>query len=66
MVAALLRNKLWAYPVAIVVFGGFIVYQIYRFTLTGEFGLITLSLFDLMVIWLVWPEYKTVKLRLTD
>lgn len=29
VVAALLRNKLWAYPVAIVVFGGFIVYQIY-------------------------------------
>lgn len=34
-VMALLRNKLWAYPIAIVVFGGFVVYQVYRFALTG-------------------------------
>ncbi len=64
VVAALLRDKVWAYPVAIVVFGGFIVYQIYRFTLTGGFGLIALSVFDLIVIWLVWLEYRAVKSRL--
>ncbi len=33
-VGSLLKNKLWRYPLSIVVFGGFIVYQIYRFTLT--------------------------------
>jgi uncharacterized membrane protein len=30
-VVALLKNKLWGYPVSIAVFGGFIVYQISKF-----------------------------------
>jgi uncharacterized membrane protein len=35
LVIGLLRNKLWAYPVSLVVLGLFIVYQLYRFVL-GE------------------------------
>lgn len=58
MVAALLRNRLWAYPVAIAVFSGFIAYQLYRFTLTGGLGLVFLSLFDLFLIALIWLEYR--------
>ena len=58
LVGALLDNKLWAYPLAIIVFGGFIVYQIYRFTFTHAIGLIALSVFDLAVIWLIWLEYR--------
>ncbi len=61
VVLALLRNKLWAYPVAIIVFGGFVVYQIYRFALTGSVGLIALSVIDLFVIWFIWLEYRAVK-----
>jgi uncharacterized membrane protein len=63
VVATLLKNKVWAYPLATIVFGGFILYQLYRFTLTGGLGLIALSLFDLVVIWLVWLEFRAVKLR---
>lgn len=62
-VVALLKNKLWGYPLSIFVFGGFIVYQIYRFTLTGGIGLIALTLFDLVVICLIWLEYRAVKSR---
>lgn len=58
LVAALLRNRLWAYPVAIAVFLGFIAYQLYRFTLTGGLGLIFLTIFDLFLIVLVWFEYR--------
>lgn len=58
LVAALLRNRLWAYPVAIFVFTGFIAYQLYRFTLTGGLGLIFLTLFDLFLIALIWLEYR--------
>jgi uncharacterized membrane protein len=58
LVVALLRNRLWAYPVAIVVFLGFIAYQLYRFTLTGGAGLIFLSAFDLALIALIWLEYR--------
>ena len=63
VVAGLLKNKLWAYPVSIAVFGGFIVYQVYHFALMGGFGLIALSVFDPIVIWLVWLEYRAMKLR---
>lgn len=58
LVVALLKDKLWAYPWAIGVFGAFIVYQLYRFTYTHSLGLIALSVFDVIVIWLIWLEYR--------
>ena len=61
VVVALLNNRLWAYPVAIGVFSGFIVYQLYRFTLGGSAGLVVLSAFDLIVIGLIWMEYRARK-----
>ncbi len=61
LVAALLRDMLWAYPIAIIVFFGFIAYQLYRFTFTHSVGLIGLSLFDLVVIVLIWLEYRALK-----
>ena len=61
LVVGLLRNKLWAYPSAIVVFFLFIAYQLYRFTYTHSVFLIILTVFDLFVIWLTWHEYKVVK-----
>lgn len=61
VVAALLRGKLWAYPLALFVFTGFIAYQIYRFTLTGGWGLIALTVFDFIVCCLIWLEYRAVK-----
>jgi uncharacterized membrane protein len=61
LVVALLQRRLWAYPLAAVVFAAFIAYQIYRFTLTHSIGLIVLSISDLFVIWLVWLEYRALK-----
>lgn len=61
LVIALLKNKLWAYPLSIAVLGLFIVYQSYRFTYTHSIGLIILTIFDLVVIWLIWREYQIVK-----
>jgi uncharacterized membrane protein len=58
LVIALLRNRLWAYPLAVAVFLGFIAYQLYRYTLTGGLGLILLTLFDLFLIALIWLEYR--------
>jgi uncharacterized membrane protein len=43
------------------VFGAFILYQLYRFTFTHGLGLIALSAFDLLVIWLVYLEYRALK-----
>lgn len=57
LVIGLLRNKLWAYPVSLVVLVLFIMYQIYRFAYTRSVGLIVLMVFDLIVMVLIWHEY---------
>jgi uncharacterized membrane protein len=61
LVVGLLRNKLWAYPVSLVVLGLFIVYQLYRFSYTHGWGLIALSIFDVAVMWLIWHEYRVIR-----
>ena len=58
LVAGLLRNRLWAYPVSLVVLGLFIVYQLYRFSYTNGFGLVVLTVFDVFVMGLIWHEYR--------
>ena len=66
LVIGLLRNKLWAYPVSLVVLGLFIVYQLYRFSYTHGFGLIFLTVFDVFVMGLIWHEYRLVRRHLTS
>jgi uncharacterized membrane protein len=61
IVVGLLRNKLWAYPISLVIIGLFMVYQIYRFTLTHAVILIILTVFDAIVLWLIWHEYAVGK-----
>ena len=58
LVIGLWRNQTWAYPVSLVAFGAFIVYQAYRFTFTHSPFLIVLTVFDLVVIVLVWHEWR--------
>jgi uncharacterized membrane protein len=65
LVWALLKQQLWAYPLSIIVFGAFIVYQVYRYSFTHGLGLIALSLFDLLVIWLIYLEYRALKQGMT-
>jgi uncharacterized membrane protein len=64
LVAGLLRNKLWAYPASLVVLGLFIVYQLYRFSHTHGVGLLALTLFDILVLGLIWHEYRVVRRHL--
>lgn len=61
LVVGLLKNKFWAYPASLVVFGIFIIYQIYRYYFTHSVWLVALTVFDLLVIWLVWHEYNYLK-----
>jgi uncharacterized membrane protein len=58
LVAGLLANRLWAYPVSIAVFSLFILYQLYRFSYTHGVGLVALSVFDAFVIVLIWHEWR--------
>jgi len=57
LVAALLRDQIWAYPWMIVFLIVFIVYQVYRMTFAFSIGLLGLTIFDLIVVWLTYTEY---------
>ncbi len=57
LVVGLLRNKLWSYPASLIVLALFVAYQLYRFSHTHGLGLIALSIFDVIVMMLIWHEY---------
>lgn len=67
LVVELLRNRLWAYPMMMVVLGFFIGYQCYRFALTHSLAMAALTIFDLGVIALTALEYREqLRLRRQD
>jgi uncharacterized membrane protein len=64
LVVALWFNRLWAYPLMILVFGGFAIYQVYRLTYSHSSVLLAITIFDFIVVWLTWREYREqLKLR---
>jgi uncharacterized membrane protein len=58
LIVGLLRERLWYYPTAMIVFGMFIIYQLYRFSLTQSAFLLFLTVVDVVVIALTWHEYR--------
>ena len=58
LVAGLLRRKLWSYPASLVVLGAFVVYQLDRYVATRSPWLLILTAVDLVVIALVWHEWR--------
>jgi uncharacterized membrane protein len=64
LVAGLLREKLWAYPTALIVLGLFLGYQIYRFSHNHSPGLAFVSLLDLIILAVIWRDYQYLKARL--
>ena len=61
MVVMLWARILWAYPLAMVVLAGFVVYQLTEFVRTGAPFLLVLSGFDLVMIALVIKEYRVLR-----
>ena len=66
LVAALLLDRLWAYPWLIAVLLLFIGYQLYRIALGPTAGLIGLTVFDLLIVGLTWREYRVQRRRRQD
>lgn len=58
VIIGLLRERLWYYPVALVVFTAFVIYQLHRYTLTHSVALLLITAIDLVVIGLTWHEYR--------
>lgn len=61
LVAGLLRNKLWAYPATIAILTLFILYQSVRWLQTHSFALLLLTVFDVLVLWLIYHEYRRIQ-----
>ena len=58
LIVGLLRERLWYYPVSLVVFGAFVVYQLYRYTFTHSIWLLLITALDVVIIALTWHEYR--------
>jgi uncharacterized membrane protein len=61
MVFLLWRKVVWAYPVSMVVLAGFVAYQLYEFVHAGSPFLLLLALFDMVMIGLVWQEWRALR-----
>ena len=66
LVLALLRQKLWAYPWALVALVLFLIYQIYLLVVHQTFMMGFLVVLDVVIIWLVWREWQKVIGRKPD
>jgi len=58
LVVMVLRERPWAYPVFIAALALLITYQSYRLALGFSPWLAALTLFDLVILWLTWHEYR--------
>jgi uncharacterized membrane protein len=63
LAAGLLCRKLWSYPTALAVLGIFLCYQVYRYSHNHSIGLGLISILDLIVIVLIWRDYKYMKAK---
>lgn len=61
LAVALLREKIWAYPLAILVLAGFVAYQTVALYNHPSLYLLGLTLFDLLIIGLTRYEYLKLK-----
>jgi len=63
LVTALLLQKMWAYPWALVLLTLFLVYQAYLLITQPSFMMVLLTVLDAVIIWLVWREWHVVQQR---
>ena len=63
VIIGLMRERFWYYPVALVIFTAFVIYQLHRYTLTHSVALLLITAIDLIVIGLTWHEYRYLRER---
>lgn len=61
LIVGLFRSKLWAYPTSIGFLCLFIAYQVYRLSYQFSIGLLLLTMFDSIFVFLILREYKSQK-----
>ena len=58
LVVILWQRRVAFFPPALGVFGLFILFQAYRFCLTGSPLLLLITILDGVMVWLIWAEYR--------
>ena len=58
LVWEILHDRLWAYAGLIYLTIGFMVYQVYRFSYSHSIGLVLLTVFDAVIVYLTVVEYR--------
>jgi len=58
LVYGIIKKPFWAYPISIILFIGFIIYQAYSYFILPSAWLLFLTLFDILFIGLVFFEYS--------
>lgn len=58
----LIKHRLWAFPASFVLISLFLMYEAIRFSYTHSFILLGVILLDAIILWLIWREYKKLKL----
>jgi uncharacterized membrane protein len=64
LVAEVMRDRLWAYIALIAFTILFIIYQTYRMVVDFTIGMLLLTIFDLIIIYLTQNEYRKHQHRL--
>lgn len=59
----LLANRLWAYPLSMILMSFFMTYEIFRLFHKPSPVLLTVILYDLLVLWFIWREYNKINVR---
>lgn len=59
----LLKDKLWAFPVSLVLIGCFVLYELVRLFYTQSAMLASVIAIDLFIFWLIWREYRKLLAR---
>ena len=66
LVISLLKKKMWAYPLSLVIFGSFVAYEGWQVYFSHSLLLAAFTAFDLAVIWLIWREYRYMRRKRND
>ena len=60
---SMLKQKLWAFPLSLILMGMFMVYEIFRYTHTHATSLLVLLCIDAVISVFIYREYQRLKLQ---
>jgi uncharacterized membrane protein len=66
LASSLIRDRRWVFPVALVLMALFVAYQLIRLHYQPSQGLVILTVLDVVIIVLVWFEYRALDPALAD